>query len=381
MPGSIRVGIQQPSLAKYRVPVFRELASRAGIDLTVIYGDRKGIRNAEPEGFAGQPTRLHRSRALGMPLYWHWPQCKLANRKFSDVVILTWNVQYLTLLPAIMRAKANGVKTILWGHGYSKNESGWKTKIRSSVGRFADALLFYNQSTADHFIERGFPSKRIHVAPNSLDQSEIQSCRAHWLAEPQRLDEFRKQHQLDGPNILFVSRFHPSNRLDLLIECVARLKSDFPSITLNLVGSGDEEQQRLQGLVDSLALANNVKFRGAIYEEMEIAPWFLTADVFCYPANIGLSLLHAFGYGVPVITSDDKKSQNPEIDAFNDQENGLFFRHGSVEDLENRLRTIIENQSLRESMSNHALATVLERFNVKTMVDGMEGAIRFCVNR
>ena len=39
---------------------------------------------------------------------------------------------------------------------------------------------------------------------------------------------------------------------------------------------------------------------GSIYDEIELAPWFLTADAFVYPENIGLSILHAFGYGLPV---------------------------------------------------------------------------------
>ena len=313
-----------------------------------------------------------------MPLYWHWPQCKLATKKYSDVLIMTWNVQYLTLVPAIMRAKANGVKTILWGHGYSKNESKWKSWIRSSVGKLADALLFYNQSTADYFVEHGFNKKRIFVAPNSLDQTEIQACRQHWLSDARLLDDFRRENKIPGPNILFVSRLHPQNRLELLIDAVARMKTDYPTISVNVIGNGEQEQQRIKQLAGEAGLADNVRFLGAIYEETNIAPWFLTADVFCYPANIGLSLLHAFGYGVPVITSDDTKSQNPEIDAFNDSENGLFFRHGSSEDLENRLRIIIDDRSLNEKMSRHARSTVLERFNVKTMVDGMENAIRFC---
>ena len=37
----IRVVIQQPALPKYRVPVFRELAKRPDIDLTLYFGEKK----------------------------------------------------------------------------------------------------------------------------------------------------------------------------------------------------------------------------------------------------------------------------------------------------------------------------------------------------
>jgi glycosyltransferase involved in cell wall biosynthesis len=377
----IRVGVQQPSLAKYRVPAFKELANRNEISLNVVYGDRKGVPNAQPEGFDGEAVSLFRSRMLGFPLYWHSPQLSLVSPRKNDVVILTWNVQYLTLIPALMRAKLNGVKTILWGHGYSKNESRWKLKLRSSVGNLADALLFYNQSTADQFIERGFNPAKIFVAPNSLDQTDIQRCRHWWLDDANRLKDFQEKHQPGSPSILFVSRLHEQNRLDLLIDVVCRLKDSYPGIRLNIVGSGDQEQQRLKELTRQRNLDTHVHFAGAIYEEMELAPWFLSADVFCYPSNIGLSLLHAFGYGVPVITTDDRKSQNPEIDAFSDQENGLFFHDDSAEDLERCISAIIENPAMRNEMSANALSTVTDRFNVERMVDGMVDAIKYCVRR
>ena len=36
--------------------------------------------------------------------------------------------------------------------------------------------------------------------------------------------------------------------------------------------------------------------------------------VVCYPVNIGLSLLHAFGFGLPVVTGNDIGSHNPGIE-------------------------------------------------------------------
>ena len=120
-----------------------------------------------------------------------------------------------------------------------------------------------------------------------------------------------------------------------------------------------------------------MRFLGAVYDEMALAPWFLSADAFCYPANIGLSLLHAFGYGLPVITTDRNELQNPEIEALEPGRNGLVYKHDDLEALASTLERVIVDRPLRESLAAEALVTATQRFNLRTMVDGIEQAIRY----
>src|SRR5262245_33527113 len=47
----IRFRLVQPAQPKYRLPVFRELAARPGIDLEVIYAEEPGLPNAEADGY------------------------------------------------------------------------------------------------------------------------------------------------------------------------------------------------------------------------------------------------------------------------------------------------------------------------------------------
>jgi hypothetical protein len=49
---ALRVVIQQPALPAYRVAVFRELAARPGIKLSVVHGRQANLPNAAAEGFA-----------------------------------------------------------------------------------------------------------------------------------------------------------------------------------------------------------------------------------------------------------------------------------------------------------------------------------------
>jgi glycosyltransferase involved in cell wall biosynthesis len=212
-----------------------------------------------------------------------------------------------------------------------------------------------------------------------LDQEPIHSAKVAWLENPAKLEQFRREQNLGpGPHILFVSRLEPANRLDLLVEAVEKLAAEFPHLQVNIVGKGAAEQERVRVLADARGVAAHFRFVGPIYDELALAPWFLTANVFCYPANIGLSVLHAFGYGLPVVTSDDLSGQNPEIEARKSGHNGLFYRHGDAGALADCLRSIILNSELAKIMSAEAVRTVTEEFSLQNMVGQMAAAVRFC---
>lgn len=379
--GPIRVTIVQPSLAKYRVPVFAELAARPGIDLTVAYATQPYIPNVEPAGFKAFGTGPFRDVLKRPHLHIHAAQWRWSKRTESDVVVLTWDVRGLGLVPSLLRARAAGVGTVVWGHGYSKQEGRVRRATRNIVPRLADATLFYTDGPAARFISGGFPESRVFVARNALDQSAIQAARVAWLNEPAKLAEFRREQGLgDRPIALFVSRLEHDNRVDLLLRAAAELRRQVPGLMTVVIGKGPE-MEALQLLARELGLGEDARFLGAIYDEQQIAPWFLASRVFVYPRNIGLSLLHAFGYGLPAITCDDIASQNPEIEALRDGANGLLYRDGSLPELIESMRTIVTDDALHARLAAEAHRTVLEEFSLSRMVDGMEAAIRFAFAR
>ncbi len=374
---AIRVVIEQPSLAKYRLPVFQELARRPGLEFTLCYSSAPSLPNVDPEGFEARLVPSWRTTIGGRRVIWNTSCWRNARRAVADVLVLNWNLNHVNLVPALLRARANGVATVLWGHGYSKEEAGWRRAGRHGAARLATALLFYNVSTAQQFIEQGWPKDRIFVALNALDQRPIQAARQAWLEQPGRLAAFRRDHGIaDGPVVLYVSRIKPENRVDLLVRAAALLRDRHPHLRVVIVGAGGD-LDGLKELTEAQGLADTVWFTGAIYDEMALAPWFLSADAFCYPANVGLSLLHAFGYGLPVITTDRNDLQNPEVEALEPGRNGLVYRHGDAEALACELARLFSDRGLRDRLAAEAHVTAAQRFNLRTMVDGIEQAIRY----
>ncbi len=374
----LRVTIVQPALPKYRIPVFRELALRPGLDVRVLYGARPDVPNASPEGFAATPVGRRDVKIAGQLVTFQGAEWSASSRSRSDVVVLRWSPQSVALLPALLRARASGVATVLWGHGYSKDERGWRRAARNWLARQASALVFYDPSTRDAFLRDGWNAERMFVALNSLDNTDIDQARMWWIDRPHELAQFRLANGLgSGPVLLFVSRLAPANRVDLLIRATADLAREFPGVKTVIIGNGAAEKARLQSLAAQVGVAGSVVFHDGVYDEMRLAPWFLSADAFCYPANVGLSLIHALWYGLPVVTTDNRAVQNPEVVAFEPGVNGLQYEHESAASMAAALRRIVSDSDLRRSMSEAARQTVVGRFTIKNMVDGLEAAIRY----
>jgi glycosyltransferase involved in cell wall biosynthesis len=260
---------------------------------------------------------------------------------------------------------------VLWGHGYSKNPARWRDVLRNRLGRRAGAVLLYSRTIADRLIHvHGFRADRVFAAPNTLDQRPIQQAMLHWLDHRGELEAFQRRHRLDPQRtIIFVSRLLAENRIDMLLDTMVLLRDSHPDIKLILVGSGTD-RPNLETAAKQVGLADRVIFTGAVYDPNHLAPWMLSSAVFCYPINIGLSIFTAFGFGLPVLTSDDIPSHNPEIEALRVDANGLTYRHGNLEDLARQLARILDDPPLRQRLSVEAHATATEQYTLEKMVQG-----------
>ncbi|MGP1273177.1 MAG: glycosyltransferase family 4 protein [Phycisphaerales bacterium] len=373
----IRVLMQQAAMPAFRVPYYRSLANRPGIDLTVLYGTID-LPNVEPEGFKAEHRLVKR-----LPGGLVWDAAHLSRLKPGawDALSLSWNTRYLSLFVALRRARKLGVGTVVWGHGYSKSEGPVRAWLRFKAGQMADAVVLYSESVAADYVRRGMPKEKVFVALNSLDPTPIQAAREKILSNPDALAAFKREHGLGGPDgtapvILYVSRLDPNNRVPMLVEATKKLLPEFPELRTVVIGKGPD-LENVKQTAERLGVTDRVICPGAVYGEEAVGLYFCAADVFCYPANIGLSILHAMNHALPVVTSDKIDAQNPEIEALADGENGLLYKDGDVDDLTAKLATLLRDGELRQRLSANAHATATERYNTDRMADGMEAALRY----
>jgi glycosyltransferase involved in cell wall biosynthesis len=143
-----------------------------------------------------------------------------------------------------------------------------------------------------------------------------------------------------------------------------------------LVGNGSCVPA-LQERAKAAGLGESVTFTGPIYDEAMLAPWAMSAACFVYPAAIGLSIYHAFAYGLPVLTSDDIASHNPEIEALEPGVNGLLVKDGDPNAFAQSIERVIADPQARARFRQAALATIHRPggFTIDTMARGFADAI------
>jgi glycosyltransferase involved in cell wall biosynthesis len=374
---AIRVGVVQIIIPHYRVPLFDRIGRTSGIELTVWSDSRPRAGSLQ----AAPPTTAFRMEAAPArfvgPFLWQ-PGMMEAARSGVEVLVLPWNARAVHLRRALRCARRAGVRTILWGHGTSKRENTLRRWLRRRLLRDADGVLLYGDHAARRLIQDGWPPEHVFVAHNAIDQQPILQARSSWRQRPAELLEFQRQAGLvDRQVIIFISRLEPENRLHLLLEALVMVRRSCPQAMAVIIGEGPD-RAALERLSQSLRLEDALIFTGAVYEEMRIAPWALSARLCAYPVNIGLSLLHAFGYGLPVITSNRLSAQNPEIEALRDGVNGLLYEHGSAADLAARITALLRDEARRSAMSQAALDTVSgpQGYTLERMVEEFVAAIR-----
>ncbi|GIW73554.1 MAG: glycosyl transferase [Phycisphaerales bacterium] len=374
---TIRLCIEQPALPAYRIPVFAELARRPGLVVEVLYSKKAKLPNVAAEGFAARAVDERRLLSWPREVRWVPALREATDPSRVDVAVLEYNPGVPNLLPAMAKARRRGVGVVLWGHGYSIRDTWASRRLRNWIGSKADAVLLYNEPARQRMIEEGMDPRRLFVAPNAMDQRPIQEARQRWLADEQGLEAFARRHGLDrGPVVLFVSRLLAQNRIELLLHAVARLSSSHPDLIAAIVGDGPQRGE-LQALARRLGIADRVVMPGAIYGEAELAPWFLSSRVFCYPDNIGLSVLHALGYGLPVVTSGQMWHHPPEAQCLVHEQNGLLVDLNHPGSLAEAIARLVDDPAWARSMGEAGRQMVLQRYTIEAMVDGYESAVRF----
>jgi glycosyltransferase involved in cell wall biosynthesis len=374
-----KILLVQPVLPAYRVPAFSALEQRGfEVQCWSDHHPSGSLKHVDP---AGKFVALHKpERKLGS---WISQPALLeaARSREFDALIFCWNLRYLELVPALLLARKRGLPVLLWGHARGKNDN-YVRQARNALVKLSSGCITYDWENARRLVEEGVDVTRVFCAQNAFDTSDAERALAEHAADPRALERRRQELGISGPLLLFVSRLEPHKHVDRLLHAFARLRARLPEATLAIVGDGPEAV-KLRGLAGQLELGTSVRFVGAVYSPKELATWFLLARALAYPTDIGLSLLHAFSFGLPVVTVAGPEHHNPEFSAFAEGINGLSYALGDVENYASQLYRCCTDAGLQQRLSTGALETVQSEggYNLSTMADGFERALRSALLR
>ncbi len=297
-----------------------------------------------------------------------------------DVIITVFNTGNINIYILYVLKFLLGYKLILWSFGYDPftgfdPKSKIKDKIRLFLSQKADAVIFYWEKGRDIVAKYSKKTEHYFVAPNTLDTEK-------QLLLKERFDNIGKNKLKEELGVdetyhfVYVGRLLDIKQIDLLLKAFKLIETERNDCRLTIIGKGPEESN-LKKLSSELEL-KKIEFKGEILDEEITGKWIYISDAFVMPGRLGLSVVHTFCFGTPVISMNKKSDFHSEgIGYLKDGVNGFLVEDGNIRQLEERMIEIISNQELSESLRKNSYDTVKNEASVEKMLTGFEKAIEY----
>lgn len=347
--------IIQPVVPSYRVDFFTQIVKKAlGKHHVKIYAssvDQLGVKSVSKADIHYEELGPIKS-VLSMFLY----QKGVFNIPINkcDIVFINGNPRFVSNLLLLVKVRVAGAKIVWWGHGWSSTSVWWRAKIRTKIMSFFDCVLLYTEAEIDKIKSLGYNKKNLMALNNGLNIKAIQSMTGQV---DRRLNS----------DILFIGRLTEKSKLDQIISAISLIKYE-REFHLHVIGDGPLKNEYLE-LSKQYNVDNKIIWHGEILNEFEIANISSLCRGFVYPGSVGLSIIHAFAYGLPAIVHRNCLHHMPEIAAFEEGYNGLGFDENNEKSLADAIELILNNNDLVSIMSENARATVAKSYNLEDMVE------------
>lgn len=297
-----------------------------------------------------------------------------------EIIISVFNVGNLNIYVLFILRKFLKFRIILWSFGYDP-ESGFNPdkkindKIRLYLSQKADAVIFYWENGKQEVSRFSKKTDHYFIAPNTLDT--VKQTKYKETFDLTGKENIKTELGVsESYHFVYIGRLLEDKQVDLLIKAYALLDHGKGDCRLTIIGDGPEKDKLLD-LSKKLNL-KNIYFTGEILDEVQTGKWIYISDAFVMPGRLGLSVVHTFCFGTPVISQKKEKHFHGEgIGYVKDGVNGFLVEDGNISELAKKMKLIISDNELSGRLRLNAFNTSLNECSVENMINGFERAIEF----
>lgn len=274
---------------------------------------------------------------------------------------------YFADIVGIPIAKLLRLPVVSTCHGFIRNN--YKYRLYNILDfnalKFADRVIAVSESIKEELHTQGISEKRITVIENAMHAFE------NAREDECHRNEKRKKLFLEEKDFLigFVGRLSEEKGVNYLIEAMAEIyRGDDAGFDTKAVIIGDGPKKReLMELAKYLKIEEKVLFLGF---QDNVEEWIPAMDIFVLPSlteGTPMSLLEAMSHGKVVIAT--AVGGVPRI--IEEGYNGILIAPRSKEDIRKAVLDTCANKELRIHLSQNAVRTVIDRYNVQEWVDNI----------
>ncbi len=355
----MKIAILQPRVPHYRTEFFNKIREKKEIEIYTYINEDK----SKKLGFKIDNIGVNHVKNFfkkGLLAYSIKPFIK----KDINCLVLMLHIGHVTSWILLLTKFLHKKKIILWGQGisvkrYLKEEKSldWKMKL---MAKLSDGLWLYTEKERQLWA-KVLPNKPMIALGNTI--SGIDDILKYHISEDKSIVKSRYDIKEDII-LLFCARFESNyRRTDLLEETIKRV--DNKKYGFVIIGDGKNKPD--------FSKYNNVHDFGAIYDTNIKQELFSISDIYFQPGWVGLSIVEAMGYGLPIFTfrRSEETKQCVEYSYIKEHENGIIF--DTIEDCTTTIETIdikkikemgvkakelVANNLTTEKMANNALILI-----------------------
>ena len=217
------------------------------------------------------------------------------------------------------------------------------------VYRHIDKAFYVGAANKLYFQKFGITQDRLKFAPHAIDIARFSADR-NAEAKSMRLRLGIKEEEI---LVLFAGKFETKKRPDILLE--AFLKINIPGLHLLFTGNGRLEQQLKQKAGQS-EVVHFMPFQN----QSSLPVVYQACDLFCLPSSgpgetWGLAVNEAMASGKAVLVSN---KVGCAADLVQEGANGHVFEAGNVEDLKNKLSSMVSEKRRLQVMGRHSAGII-----------------------
>ena len=260
---------------------------------------------------------------------------------------------YYFYFASILKAKVLRIPLIFYGHGIDKQKDQWWRNCLYNLTYFLfDGIILYTPAEKSK-LWKCFHYK-ITCANNTLDFDNMNI--------QENKEQIKTRYNINSPKIILTTgRLHARKKIEILSEIFIQNYKDSPDVAWVLVGPdlSDEVKHAIKGI-------SNIYFLGPIYEKMKMAEIFSIADFYCVPGALGLGIVEALYWGLPVITM--AVNHGPEAYYLRHDFNSLIAR--DKQELKQMIHDILFDDEKRLIFSGNAKKVFHEEATLDKMFEG-----------